>query len=230
MRASLSSTALVAVFVSLFSLSPEAFGQAGAPLTRPAAAPAPAAAPSGTNVAVIDLSHIFLNATAFKNEMDTIKQKAEEFEAQMKARDKDFTLKREELTQLRAGTLEYKQKEEELARTQTEAQLDMRLKQKELVELEARVFFKTMVEVDKKIAAFSIKNRIGLVLRFSRDEMKEENVKQILNRGVVWQNGLDITEFILADMNRGVVPTTTPAAGAGNGSATGPRKPVAPLR
>lgn len=209
-RASLPSTALAAGFLTLVCLTTEVMGQAGgaaAPRTAPAAA-----APAGTNVAVLDLAFIFTNANSFKADMEAIKGKAEQFEAQMKTRDKDFTVKREDLQALRPGTLEFRQKEEELARVQTEAQLEMRLKQKELVEEEARVFFKMMVEIDKKVATFAQKNRIGLVLRFSRDEMKEENVKQILNRGVIWQSQIDITDFILAELNRG---TVTPGAGTG---------------
>lgn len=231
MRASLSSSTLVAVFLGLFSLSPQVFAQVGAAPSgaRPAAtATAPAASASaGTNVAVIDLGYVFMNAQSFKNEMDLIKQKFEEFDAQMKTRDKDFVAKREELAALRTGTLEYKQKEEELARLQTEAQLDMRLKQKELAEQEARVYFKTMVEVDKRIAMFAQKYRIGIVLRFNRDEMKEENVKQILNRVVVWQSQIDITDAILAELNRGA-PATTGSSAAGNGSATRPATGGAP--
>lgn len=233
MRASLSSSTLVAVFLGLFSLSPQVFGQAGAAPTgtRPAAsatAPAGASASAGTNVAVIDLGYVFMNATTFKNEMDLIKQKFEEFDAQMKARDKDFVAKREELAALKTGTLEYKQKEEELARMQTDAQLDMRLKQKELAEQEARVYFKTMVEVDKRIAMFAQKYRIGIVLRFNRDEMKEENVKQILNRVVVWQSQIDITDAILAELNRGVPTSTTGGGATGNGSASRPATGGAP--
>lgn len=227
MRASLSSSTLVAVFLGLFSLSPQVFGQVGAAPagTRPAVT-APAVASAGTNVAVIDLGYVFMNAATFKNEMDLIKQKFEEFDAQMKTRDKDFVAKREELANLRTGTLEYKQKEEELARMQTEAQLDMRLKQKELAEQEARVYFKTMLEVDKRIAVFAQKNRIGIVLRFNRDEMKEENVKQILNRVVVWQSRIDITDEILAELNRGTPATTGGAVTPRNaGKLPGPGVP-----
>ena len=222
----------MAVFLGLFSLSPQVFGQAGAAPTgtRPAAsatAPAGASVPAGTNVAVIDLGYIFMNAQSFKNEMDLIKQKFEEFDAQMKTRDKDLLAKREELAALRTGTLEFKQKEEELARMQTDVQLDIRLKQKELVEQEARVYFKTMVELDKRVAVFAQKYRIGIVLRFNREEMKEENVKQILNRVVIWQSQLDITDAILAELNRGVpAPTTGGGAGANTGTAKRPGLPL----
>ncbi len=206
MRASLFSATIVATLIATGSLNP-IFAQApagGAP--RPAAGGAAAPAPSGTNVAVIDIGFIFKNHKNFNTQMERLNKEMEEFQAWVKAEEKSFLAMREELAQFKSGTPQYQAKEEEMAKKQTETQLEIRRRQKDFLEREAKQYYETYAQLESEIATFSQRNRIGLVLRFNREQMKSDDrasVLQGINRAVVYHYGLDITKFVLDKVSPG---------------------------
>jgi Skp family chaperone for outer membrane proteins len=220
-------------------LTAPAWGQAGAPGVRPglptAAPAAPAAqapAPAGTTVVVLDIAEIFKNFHRFNGLMNDIKKDIEAFEAFVKAEQAKFNSKREELAAFKPGSLEYKQKEEELARMQSDLQVQVGLKRKEFLEQEARVYFHVYRDIEQVVAQFAQRYRIDLVLRFNGDPMKEDDrasVLQGVNRAIVYQNGRDITQNILAELNRiyppAPAPATTVAPGPRNATGPGPFVP-----
>jgi len=196
---------------------------AGAPRT---AAPVAAGSPTGTNVAVIDVAQIFKKHNRFNAAMQDIKKDIEDFDTFVRGEQTKMKTLAEQLQSFKAGSLEYKQKEEEIARMTSEMQVKIGLKRKEFLEQEARVYYHVYKEIEQSVQNFSIRNRIGLVMRYNGDEMKEDDrasVLQGVNRAVVYQQGLDITSFILEDLNRG---TTAPATG-GTTRPTGPQIPSA---
>jgi hypothetical protein len=88
--------------------------------------------------------------------------------------------------------------------------LDSNKRQKDFMEREAKVYFNVYREVEAAVADFSARNRIGLVLRYSAEDMdptKRDSIMQGINRIVIYQNRLNITDIILDTLNRG-----TPAA------------------
>ena len=206
MRISLLGAAFVAGLLSVTALS--AYGQQGFPpaggnIARPA--PTAAAPPSGTNVAVIDVAYIFKNHTRFNAQMNEIKKEIEGFEATVREEQKKFKAITEELQVLKAGTPAYRAKEEELARMQSDVQVNIGLKRKKFLEQEALVYFTIYREIEQYLTIFCQRNRIGLVLRFNGDEMKPDDrasVLQGVNRAVVYQDGLNITQMILDELNR----------------------------
>ncbi|MDX1947904.1 MAG: OmpH family outer membrane protein [Pirellulaceae bacterium] len=212
MRFSLRTAALAACLVSL---STAAFGQA------------PAAAPPPTNIVVIDVAHIFKNHNRFNGMMADIKKDIEQFDAFVRAEQQKGLAKRDQLMTYKPGSLEYKQLEEELARMQSDMQVQVSLKRKEFLEQEARVYFRVYREIEQTVAVFAQRNRISLVLRFNGDEMKEDDrasVLQGVNRAVVYQQGLDITDHILKQCN---INTPAPAPGP-TPPPVGPRPPIVP--
>lgn len=208
MRISLLGAAFVAGLLSVSALS--AYGQQGFPpaggnVARTAPAPAATAPPSGTNVAVIDIAYIFKNHTRFNTAMNEIKKEIEGFEASVREEQKKFKAITEELQVLKAGTPQYRAKEEELARMQSDVQVNIGLKRKKFLEQEALVYFNIYKEIEQYLGIFCQRNRIGLVLRFNGEEMKADDrasVLQGVNRAVVYENGLNITTFILDELNR----------------------------
>ena len=68
-------------------------------------------------------------------------------------------------------------------------QVETQLKKKEFLEDEARVYFETYGRVEQVIRAYASRNGIGLVLRFSREKMNENDRNSVLagvNRAVVF--------------------------------------------
>ena len=231
MRLSLCRAALAASLVSLCGLN-TAWGQAPPP-SRPAAPAAAAATPSGTNVAVIDIALIFKHHDRFNAAMGDIKKDIEQFEAYVKDEQKKLKARADELQQFNAGSPDYRTKEAELARLQSELQVQIGLKRKDFLEQEARVYFRVYKEIEGSVAVFAQRYRIGLVLRFNSDEMKEDDrasVLQGVNRAVVWHGSLDITPQIIADLNRRPFNRDEkPAGAAAPSTATGPGpRPIVP--
>ncbi|WP_254508358.1 OmpH family outer membrane protein [Anatilimnocola floriformis] len=231
-----------ATFVAgvMFCLIPAAaFAQVGgapgaapgmAPGARPPAAAAPAAtAPAAgpraaTPIVVIDIAKVFKGHYRFNQQMGDIKKDIEDFDGYVKNETNKLKAMGEALQSYRAGSLEYKQKEEEAARLTSDLQVKVGLKKKELLENEARVYFNVYRDLEQKVAIFAQQNQIMMVLRFNSDEMKEDDRNSVLqgvNRAVVYYNpGLDVTQHLLVELNRGVPPYNPPAPAGG---ATGPQ-------
>ncbi len=92
------------------------------------------------------------------------------------------------------------------------AQVKMQLKRKDFLEREAKVYFDAYNEVLMAVSQFSDRNGIGLVLRFNGGEMdptKRESVLQGVNRAVVFQRNLNITDYVIQRLNQGVAPAVS---------------------
>ena len=194
----------------------------------PQAAAAPAAAPAGMNVAVIDVAKVFKSHNRFNAAMNDIKTEIEQFEAQVRAKQTALRTKSEGLQSFKGGSPEYRALEEELARASSDMQVEVGLKKREFLEQEARVYYRVYKEIEQEVAVMSRRFRISLVLRYNGDDMKEDDrasVLQGVNRAVVFQDGLDITEPILKTLNQG----TTTVAPAGQGPSTTGGQPAPQL-
>ena len=215
MRRFLVCATLVAGPLSILALVATTSAQGPIPGGRPAApSPAPSAPPAvgGTSVVVIDVANIFKNHIRFNEKMKEIKAEIDAFEASIRAEQTKFKQKGEGLQQFNPSSPEYKKLEEELARMQSEVQVQVGLKRKTFLEQEAREYYKTYREIEQSVAVFAQQNRIGLVLRFNGDEMKADDRNSVLqgvNKAVVYHDRLDITEWILRDLNRGATATPT---------------------
>jgi len=232
-RRSLVCATLVAGALSVLAFVATTSAQGPVPGGRPAAPSAPAPPPvSGTSVVVIDIANIFKNHIRFNEKMKEIKNEIDQFEASIRAEQTKFNQKRENLAQFNPSSPEYKKLEEELATMQSQVQVQVGLKRKTFLEQEAREYFKTYKEIEQSVAVFAQQNRIGLVLRFNGDEMKQDDRNSVLqgvNKAVVYHDRLDITEWILRDLNRGATATPTgPSAQPGAPAPQTARPPQIP--
>lgn len=198
MRTIISIAALAAVCVSFGIATPQAQAQ-------------------GTNVVVIDVPHIFKNLEAFKSQIAVIKKDIDAYKEFVTAKQKELRDMAMKLEQYKAGSPEYKQLEEETARKELELRLEGSKRQKEFMEREARVYYDSYQQVEQAVAEFCSVNGIKLVLRYSGEEMdpaQRESIMQGINRFVVYQNQLDITQHILVRLNAATQATGVRQTGA----------------
>lgn len=193
------------------------------PAARPAAA---VAAPASTpTIAVIDIAKVFKEHIRFKAMMNDIKKDIEDFDTYVKGETQKLKAMTDTLQQYKTGSLEYKQREEEAARLTSDLQVKVGLKKKELLESEARVYFQVYRELEQSVANFSQANRILMVLRFNSEDMKEDDRNSVLqgvNRAVVYYHPhLDITAYVLQDLNRNPAPAPTAPGVAPGGAVPG---------
>ncbi|MEX2173642.1 MAG: OmpH family outer membrane protein [Pirellulaceae bacterium] len=230
MRFPLFCAALAAPLVFL-GVSTAALGQGAPPAGAARPAATAAGTPSGTNVAVIDVALVFKNHVRFNAAMGDIKKDIEAFETYVRGEQTKLKSRAEELQQFSASSAEYKAKEGELARQGSELQVQVGLKRKEFLEQEARVYFRVYTEIEQSVTLLAQRNRIGLVLRFNSEPMKEDaraSVLQGVNRAVVYESGINITDQILQDLNRNAAPPTAQGAAVPPRTATGPSIPGRP--
>jgi Skp family chaperone for outer membrane proteins len=189
-------------------------GGAGA---RPISPVAPRS--SGTNVAVIDISQVFEKHGQFQAQTLNLKKQVEDFEGHLRGEQQKVVNMRNDLQNYTPGSEQFKRKEEEMARMQSEMNVQMALKRKEFLEKEARLYFDTYNEVFQIVAEVADRNGISLVLRFNSEEMKPEDrasVLQGVNRAVVFQRNLNVTNMVIGEVAKRYPNATTAAPAASN--------------
>ena len=188
-------------------------------LMTPSAVQSQAPSAGGTAVAVIDINFIFKNHTRFKASMEDIKKDIETFEAYLRDERTKITTQAERLKTLPAGYADYKELEESIASLHTSLQLETGRKRKDILEREAQIYYNAYKEVERVVENFATRFGIGLVIRFSGEEMDPTNRDSVLkgvNRPVVYNNGLNITGDILNELNRQTPPLPRQAGGSAN--------------
>jgi Skp family chaperone for outer membrane proteins len=175
-------------------------------LAQQTARPAP---PAGTNVAVLDINEVFEKNLRFKADMDDIRDDIKNYEATVVEKRKQANAMNEKLSEYQPGSPEYKKLETELAQMAADMQVEMAMKKKEFMEREAKVYYAAYMETVRQVSEFAHKHNIGLVLRFNGEEIdpkERSSVLQGVNRSIVFQRNLNITEQILHELNRGAAP------------------------
>ena len=89
--------------------------------------------------------------------------------------------------------------------------MQVRQKSREFLEQEAQIRYEAYQEIQQHVATFCQSYGIQLVIRFNRepiDASKPQEVQMGLNRPIVYQNSLDITQHIIDSLN----PTAAAAA------------------
>jgi Skp family chaperone for outer membrane proteins len=154
---------------------------------------------------VVDISAIFKRHARFKATMDSMKKEMEGIEAELKADRDNITKHEQQRNAFQVGTPDYKRADEEVARMMAEFQLKMGRLRKDFMDREAKVYYATYKEVVEVVNYYAKRQGIGLVLRFSGEEIdpnRREDVLREINKPVVMQDSIDITGDILALLNR----------------------------
>ena len=164
---------------------------------------------SGTNVAVIDIGQVFEQHVRFKRMMDDIKRDIDKFDAELTEQKKALRSQAETLKTLQPSSAEYKALESRLAKADADLQVKASLKRKEILMREAENYYDAYREVVQHVAEFADRYQIGLVLAFNSkpiDPSKRDSVIKGVNRTVVFQRNLNITQLILERLNNGIMP------------------------
>ena len=187
--------------------------------------PAAAQAPQGTKVALVDISLIFQKNQRFAATMETMKKEIEAFENQVKTRRDALKQKGENLPkQYKPGTNEYRAAEAALAKESADLQVDIGLKKKEILEREARVYHAAYQEVVHHVSGIAQQRGYGIVLRYNSSTINPAERNSVLagvNRAIIYQNQLDITQLVLNRINQTSGGAAAPAVSRRPGSPTG---------
>jgi Skp family chaperone for outer membrane proteins len=179
-------------------------------------ASAQSAAAGGTNVAVIDISYIFKHHNRFNANQEAMKKEVAGFEKYLQDERGRMQKLAERMKEFETGSPDYKKIDEEMARITAEVQVETQRKRKEFLEQEAKLYNNTYNEIVDEVTRFARQHGIALVLRFSSEAINPDDRQSVLqgvNRSVVYQDRLNITDIILQQINRNGPPpqkTVTP--------------------
>lgn len=172
----------------------------------PSSAPAPASA--GVQVAVIDINYVFKNHQGFNARMEGIKRDIEAFEGELRNQQKAIVDLTQKLNEYNPASPEYKRIEEETTRDRIDIQAKAQLKKKDILEQEAQYYFEAYQQILSAVQVIADRHGIALVLRFDRDVIDPNDRTSVLkgvNRAVVMQRNLDITDLVLDSINGKVI-------------------------
>jgi Skp family chaperone for outer membrane proteins len=229
--------AAATAFATCACIAASSFGQAPVggqfpPMNQgPAAGPPAAGAPSGAmmpsqiggnGIAVVDIAYIFKHHARFDQEMKALKQRVEAAEADLKRMGDEIKKKQDQLKAYDAaktfnpGSSVYKKLEEQILKDTGEFNLKRSLQGKDFMEQEGKLYYKVSVEIDDAVRIIATRNRISLVLKFNGDDVDANDRNDILrniNKPIVYfDKNMDITPFILQELNRGAGIAVNPAA------------------
>jgi Skp family chaperone for outer membrane proteins len=159
-------------------------------------------APS-TLVAVVDIARVFESHPTFKTSLELLQQQAKTVDLDLEGKKKSLTQRGQHLADLDPGSPDYCQLESELARQTADLQVQARQVKKNLLQREALQYHTSYNEILKSIERIAQQHGIGLVLRFDGRTMDPEDpqsVMQGMNRAVVLQRNLDITDMVIDDL------------------------------
>jgi Skp family chaperone for outer membrane proteins len=165
-------------------------------------------------LAVVDVAYIFKNHARFKQQMEAMKGKVDAAEAELKRDQEDYKRMAEQLKQYQPGSPDYKKTEDDMLKKQGELNLKVSLQKKDFMEAEGRIYFNVSREIDDAVKQLAAKNNITLVLRFNGDPVDPVDRNDILrgiNKPIVYYDPrMDITPYVLQDLNRSAAAGTGP--------------------
>lgn len=158
-------------------------------------------------VAILDVAAVFQKNLEFNTQMNEIKQSANELKAQITEQQKAIQIRAQEISAMESGPSRFEQ-EAALEQQQTQLKTLARQRETNLLNREAQIYYVTYQKLQSVVAAVAEANGIVLVLRFDNSpingNVRPEVIKAV-NRSVVYNNQLDLTNLVAQQMGPQVV-------------------------
>ncbi|MCU0959152.1 MAG: OmpH family outer membrane protein [Pirellulaceae bacterium] len=166
-----------------------------------------ASATPATLVAVIDIAKVFESHPTFKGNLESLQQQAQQTEGELETQRQQLNQRNRQLAELRVGSPQYLHLETDLARQMADLQVQARQKKKDLLQREALQYYSVYQEILTAIERIAQRHSIGLVLRYDSRSLNPEDPQSVmlgLQRGVILQRNLDITNLVIDDLRTNV--------------------------
>lgn len=154
---------------------------------------------------VVDIAEIFRNHAGFNQQIESLKQAAEQYKIDLERRGNELRARSEKLRDFQVGSAEYKQLESELAHASANLDVERRAKTRDFVQFEAKLHFDTYLEVTRAIAEVCEKRGYRLAIRYDgskTDTTRPEAVMQRVNENVIFHMPqYDITGEIISSLS-----------------------------
>jgi Skp family chaperone for outer membrane proteins len=210
--------------LGLANVYAQAQGQAPAQSPLRAAAPAGTSAPAGTTaqaathhgIAVIDVTYILEHYSRLKQAMEVYKRDAQAAEDLLKKERDNIAKRAERLKTLKPGSPDFKAEEEAITKAESDWKLNVAKQRRDFAEKESRYYLRAYQELSAAVKAYAERNGIALVLRFNGapiDPNNREMVQmEVFKMVMYYDKSIDITDQVLAELNRSAAIAAPPAA------------------
>ena len=167
-------------------------------------APVLAQADADFPVAVLNLDRIFKTYPPFQAKLAPVKEGVQELEKKAQSRQIELETKVAQLRMKQPGSPEFQKLQAEAAKLQAEAQQFVQQERAELQKQEAAIFLEMYRQVEEEVRKHAKEHGIKLVIRQQDSSLEEGQplgeILKSLNRGIVYEEGLDITDEILESL------------------------------
>jgi Skp family chaperone for outer membrane proteins len=163
-----------------------------------------ARAATAQEIAVVDLSKVFAGHKALLSETEELKREAERIQEDAKALYSAGIKLGDELKLHKQGTAEHTRIAKELKEKADAFKKFNEESQKRMAEKQAGMALRYYQAINEEIQRIAASRGFKLVVNFSSDPIDPKDLSkamQVMNRQVLYQNGLDITEDVLQAVN-----------------------------
>jgi Skp family chaperone for outer membrane proteins len=163
----------------------------------------PVTSPHRGGIGLLDVSKVFKNCKSFETQMAQLKKRGEDIGKEIGLRTALTQQLAENLKALTPGSDAYNTLQREVVAQQADLQLFQGRRHPELQSEETKVYAETYERLEKEVAKVAATNHLRLVLKFSSgaiDKDKRDTVLAGVNRPIVYHDGLDITDAVIAAM------------------------------
>ena len=156
------------------------------------------------DIAVLDVARAFKENGRLNGELAELKKEVGYLDIEFRIRGKEIERLQQQLAAAPVGSPEREKLSDELIDRKAEAQADREKLKGQLLQREAILYRETMAQVTALAEAYSREHGIRLVIRFNGDSTEATSQGAILksvNRAIIFQDGLDITDAIIERLN-----------------------------
>lgn len=155
-------------------------------------------------VAVLDVAEVFKENKSFNTQLNAIRNEAKALNEQFQVSMKQLQERAGVLNNYNPGTPERRAKEAELEQDQTKMRTQFRQANEDLLNREAALYNRTYQQLQTVVGQLANQHGISMVLRFDRSQVNPDvrtEVVKVVNRAVVFQKNLDLTDMVIQKMD-----------------------------
>jgi Skp family chaperone for outer membrane proteins len=171
-------------------------------------------------IAVIDMGKVFDSYGWFKSETERMNKTVAAAETSLKQEHQSILKLQEELGTYNPGTPAYKQLDERIAGEKATFKLKMDRQRKEIQSKTTDRVHRAYTDIEAAVKDYARTKQLGLVLKY-RSEVVDPSkpklpgdVKRDLANPIIFQNSIDITNDVIAMLNRGAAVARKPTGNA----------------
>jgi Skp family chaperone for outer membrane proteins len=158
-----------------------------------------------TRIALIDMARVFKTSREFERKRDELKEEITAEEETARKLQNGVTELQRRFDTSEIGTEEHLDLEKALKRKTGEFEAYRQKAQRTFLKKESAIYLEIYQQVAAEIAKYAENHGIDLVIRFNSEPIKLEDPQKLLesmNRQVVYENRLDITDEIIVAVNQ----------------------------